>query len=148
MVERILKNPKMLDKLKTISNIDILIGPYYDTGTSILIINKKSNEAYKIIDKLEKIANKYGDHRGNAPNIHVLMGKLLGYVCPVDLKDIYKQKQVYSIEYVIDSRTHMEVWCPIEKKNINKAIELLDKINVVLKPLEKTATLNITITNI
>ncbi len=148
MVERILKNPAMLDKLREIDGIEVLIGPYYDTGTAIVVINKKSTAAYKIIEQLDKIAAKYGDHRSSAPGIHVLMGKLLGYVCPIDLKDIYKQKQVYSIEYTIDNRTHMEVWCPIEKKHMNKALELLEKMNSVLLPLDKVATLNIQITKV
>lgn len=149
MIENILKNPKILDKLKKINEIEVLIGPYYDTGTSIVVLNRKeSKDTYKIIHKLEKIADKYGEHRSNAPDIHILMGKLLGYVCPIDLKDIFKQKQVYSIEYTIDNRTHMEVWCPIDKKNMTKALELLEKMNKVLIHLDKTATLNITIKKI
>lgn len=148
MVERILKNPTMLDKLRAIDGIDVIIGPYYDIGTSIVVINKQAKEAYTILKKLEIIANKYGENRGHISSIHVLMGKLLGYVCPIDLKDIYNKKQVYSIEYTIDNRTHMEVWCPIDKKNINKALDLLEKMNEVLKPLDKVATLNIQIRKI
>ena len=148
MVERILKNPKILDKLKKIDEIEVVIGPYYDVHTSIVVINKKAKEAYTVLNKLEIIAEKYGDQRGNAPNIHVLMGKLLGYVCPIDLKDIYKLKQVYSIEYTIDNRTHMEIWCPIDKKNINKALELLEKMNAVLSLIDRVATLNIKITKV
>lgn len=149
MIDNIIKNPKLLDKLKKINEIEVVIGPYYDTGTSIVVLNRKdAKETYKILNRLEKIADKYGDQRGNAPNIHVLMGKLLGYVCPIDLKDIYKLKQVYSIEYTIDNRTHMEIWCPIDKKNINKALELLEKMNTVLSQIDRVATLNIKITKV
>lgn len=149
MIERILKNHKMLDKLKKINEIEVVIGPYYDTGISIVILNKKeAKDTYKILNKLEKIADKYGEHRRSAPNIHILMGKLLGYVCPIDLEVIHKQKQIYSIEYTIDNRTHMEVWCPIDRKNVNKALELLERMNKVLAYLDKIAILNITIKNI
>jgi hypothetical protein len=144
MIQIIHENPKCLDKLRNIKEITIIIGPYYDVGTSIVVANTlsfKSGDVSQIIPKLDKIAEKYGDARSNAKHIHELIGKLLGYTCPMDLPTILKMKDVYTIAFEIDGRLHMPVWCPNDKKYINKALEQLNSINNVLKHIDKEAKL-------
>jgi hypothetical protein len=145
MVEILNKHPEKLNKLKEIKEIKVIKGPYYDVGESYVVVNKAQlPNTQKILDKLEKIRINDKNPQNNG-ELHILMGKLLGYTCPMDLKDLFKMNEVYSIEFMIDDRSHMPVWCPLEGTHLKKTIwNQLNSIQKVLEPLNKTVLLKIT----
>ena len=72
-----------LNKLNKISRLKVIIGPYYDIGDAILIVNNSNFSKLKPV--LKKIANM--SHKKGKK--HVLIGKMFGYTCPIDLNEIY-----------------------------------------------------------
>jgi hypothetical protein len=143
MYDRIIKNNKSLIKLQQIKEITVVIGPYYDTGDAIVVCNteqmKSTQKHLNTIYNIRKNDNNPADN----PLLHISMGKLLGYLCPSNMSDLYKNKKLYSIEFHVDNRSHMEVWCPIQKKNIADALNKLEEMNTALQLIDKQATLNI-----
>lgn len=150
MIAQLVASPKILDNLRSIPGIDVRVGPYYDVGTAIVVFNQFAEVHMR---KLERIAMRYGDSRAvKAPDIHVLMGKLLGYPCPEDIRTLYGNK-VWSIQYVIDGRPHMSVWCPIliggrSSKDIDASLELLNRINDALETIGKSASMTVAIAKV
>lgn len=153
MIAQLVAKPQLLDGLRSIPGIDVRVGPYYDVGVAVVVFNQ-SAEVY--MRKLERIAMRYGDSRAvKSPDIHVLMGKMLGYPCPEDIRTLYGN-QVWSIKYVIDGRPHMSIWCrPMiisggrsSKDNIDASLELLKRINDVLETIGKSASMTVAITKL
>jgi len=67
---------------------------------------------------------------------------LLGYVCPSDLSKIYDEEAVDEIEFMIEGRSYMGVWCPRGgQDNKKKAEEMLEKINEAIAELGLVSTL-------
>ncbi len=146
MIQYIQEHPNILQKLSLIRELTVLIGPYYDTGTSIVIANTnsyKSGEVGVLLKQLDGIAKRHGNVRGHAPKIHFYIGTLLGYTCPMSMQKLYSMKKLYSIAFMIDGRDHMGVWCPIEQQYLTKALKQLESMNEALKPIDKEATLQI-----
>ena len=81
--------------------------------------------------------------RKHNPEVHNLVGQLLGYICPNDFykngKHIFDSKIYYDISFMVDDILLMGVFCL--KKNVDKAFAVLDKFNKALKPLDKSAKL-------
>jgi hypothetical protein len=140
-------NPKLLNKLSKIKEIRIFHGPYYDSHNKIVIANTL------LLDKTSKILANIRKNRENNKPVHILMGKLLGYVCPLNLEEKgFYDKEYYSVEFEIrDNQTtksprYLGCWCPIDNtRGIVKASKLLIKIQNVLDPLKKHAELIIDI---
>jgi hypothetical protein len=153
LYEKNLKNPKFnkcLDNLKEIPEITIIIGNYYDNGECLLVVNTKllkNNFFKRIFSKLEKSYDLYGSKRSSIGETHILIGKMLGYVCPYDITKIFG-KTIYDISFIIDNTTHMGCWCPINNLYIKRSIKLLKKINKVLLNINKTCKIELKIKNI
>ncbi len=143
MMKRFLKNKQVEAKLKNISGINVIIGPYFDSGNVILVYNTNMyNTHLKLkLKRLEEIANT--GNRSVHPELHILIGEILGYICPSDMKNLYKG-DIDDISFVIDEKEYMGVWCKSDKKIHERAYKLLTKMNRVLKLIGKHAELVIT----
>jgi hypothetical protein len=138
---------KCLDNLRQIQEITIIIGNYYDNGECLLIVNTKllKNNFFKtIFSKLEKSFDLYGIKRSNMSETHILIGKMLGYICPYDTSKLLG-KPIYDISFVIDNTIHMGCWCPINNLYIKKSIKLLKNINNVLLHINKKCKMELMI---
>jgi len=133
MIKYLESHPEVLNKLSKIKEITIEFGPYYDAGNQFVIFNtnqeKKVRKLFKQIISSKKIDDK-----------HIPIGKMLGYTCPINLVEIY-DKPKYSIYFKIDEREHMFVWCPVERKYINKALDQLEDIKNALDLIDKKVEL-------
>ena len=78
------------------------------------------------------VAKQYNKLKGN---LHILMGELLGYQCPMNIKKI-GGKSLYSISYIIKNRGHLSNWCKISKENIVKATSRLEDIKKALSYID------------
>jgi len=147
MLKSITKNIKCLDKLKKIKEITVIIGNYYDTGEQIVICNTKllkENYFDTIFNKLEKSYESLGASRGALPETHILIGKMLGYICPLNIIKLY-ETYLYDIKYIINNREHMGCWCLYEEKYIKKDIKLLKIMNSVLNLIGEVVEIKISI---
>jgi len=131
---------RILQNMGTLPNITVMIGPYYDVGESIVLVNtKKIPYLLPIMDEIAKLRAENG-HK------HILMGKMLGYTCPLDLNELAQGDIVYSIVYRIDRRDHMPSWCPLSYKRLWKnASNLLIAMNKALQLIGKKAELIISL---
>lgn len=133
MIDYLEKHPESLEKLKKIKELKVEYGPYYDVGNQFVIYDvnqeRKVKKLFKDIISAKKIDDK-----------HIPIGKMLGYTCPIDLNEIYG-KPKYDICFKIEGRDHMGVWCPIEKKYINKALQQLEDIKNALDLIDKKVEL-------
>ena len=146
LMKRFHDNPDVKRKLEEIPELLVIEGPYFDSGEVIVVANKAryATEVKPILDELTKIVAEHGNRRGNIPELHILIGKLLGYVCPSDLTKIYDEEAVDDIAFVIEGRNYMGVWCPRgAQDNKKKAEEMLEKINEAIAELGLVATLDI-----
>jgi len=132
-----------LNKLNKISRLKVIIGPYYDIGDAILIVNNSNFSKLKPV--LKKIANM--SHKKGKK--HVLIGKMFGYTCPIDLNEIFvimdKGKPYYDINFRINNTNQMSVFCPLQNKHIKKAIKQLEEMKDVLGKIDKTVELIVSI---
>jgi hypothetical protein len=136
------KKPSLLKALKAIPEITVRVGPYYDTDDAIAVLcTEQLGTTQPILDRLEELRTM--NRKDSLPEIHVLMGTLLGYTCPIDLEALYKEPSLYDIGFVIDDIAHMPVWCPKKAKYATTARKQLRAINQALKPLGKKATLSL-----
>jgi hypothetical protein len=141
MLKKYKENPEVEAQLKTIPNLKVFVGPYYDSGEVILIASKKALSFVEPrLRRLEEIAGTTSK-RGDIPELHILIGEILGYICPADMGDLWKQKIVDDYAFLIDGREHMPVWCVKDAKFKKAADELLENMNKALAPLGKHATL-------
>ena len=144
------KGKKFLDKLKKIPNLDIAIGPYYAFDNSIVVYNTTKN-VQPLLNKIKTIRDqaelaKTAKVKNTLLNsIHIPMGELLGYLCPIDISKIIKQP-FYSISYLIKNNRHFIGWCPINDKRIVKSFDKLREICDSLKPLGLKVELFVTMT--
>ena len=90
--------------------------------------------------KLDAIAKKHPEQRGDLPEVHILVGQILGYVCPSD-PTTWWEGNVDDISYVIDGKTYMGVWCTSKKTTKEKAKRLLVRMNRALALIGKKAEL-------
>ena len=140
-------NQKVMTKIFTALesvNLIVKVGPYFDTGTAIVVANKRlfKKVVEPLLVKLDYIAE-HDSKRQLNPEVHNLVGQLLGYICPNDFfkngKHILDSKIYYDIGFMVDDILLIPMWCL--KKNVDKAFAVLDKINKALKPLDKSAKL-------
>jgi len=144
LMKRFHDNPDVKKHLEEIPELLVIEGPYFDTGDAIVVACKAryATEVKPILDELTKIAAEHGDRRGDIPEVHILIGKLLGYVCPSDINKIYDEEAVDDIEFIIEGRSYMGVWCPRGgQDNKKKAEEMLEKINEAIEELGLVATI-------
>ena len=144
LMKRFHDNPDVKKHLEEIPELLVFEGPYFDSGEVIVVANKAryATEVKPILDKLTEIVAEHGDRRADIPELHILVGKLLGYVCPSDLSKIYDEEAVDDIAFVIDGREYMPVWCPRGgQDNKKKAEEMLEKINEAIAELGLVATI-------
>ncbi len=141
MMAKYLANKEAQTAIHRIPNIVIRIGPYFDSGNVIVVANKVrfKKEVQPILNRLETMS---ANERATA---HILIGKLLGYVCPTNISNIWNEAEVDDISFTIDGVAYMGVWCPRGNslKNRERAQQMLADMNRVLEPLGKTATLDI-----
>ncbi len=142
MLERYRSHPKVEHDLSAIPNLKVFIGPYFDSGEVILIVSKNHLEFVEPrLRRLEELASVHGNRRSNMPELHILIGEILGYVCPSDMATLWEQKTVDDYSFVIDGRDYMPVWC-IKNPEFKAAAEaLLGRMNAALAPLGKHADL-------
>ena len=136
------KGKSALEKLGKISKLKIIIGPYLDVHNTILVINKDKYNELKPL--LKQISNMSG---GNGKK-HILIGKMLGYVCPHDIIKINKimnKIPLYGVKFIVNKTRQMSSWCLYDMKYIKKSVELLNKMNSVLKKIDKSVELSIEI---
>lgn len=146
LMKRFHDNPDVKKQLEKIPELLVFEGPYFDSGEVIVVANKAryATEVNPILDELTKIVAEHGNRRSNIPELHILIGKLLGYVCPSDLTKIFDEEAVDDIEFMIEGRSYMPVWCPRgTQDNKKKAEKMLKKINKAISELGIVATLNI-----
>ena len=132
-----------LNKLNKINRLKVIIGPYYDIGDTILIVNNSNYPKLKpLLNKIANMSHKEGKK-------HVLIGKMFGYTCPIDLNEIYvimdKGKPYYDINFRINNTNQMTVFCPLQNKHIKKAIKQLEEMKDVLGKIDKTVELIVSI---
>lgn len=132
-----------LEKLGKISKLKIIIGPYLDVHNTILVINK--DEYSRLKPLLEQISN----ISGVTGKKDILIGKMLGYVCPNDLGKIHKMMKnkipLYNVKFIVNKTMQMPCWCLYDMKYIKKSIELLNKMKSVLEKIDKSVELTIEI---
>ena len=132
-----------LDKLNKINRLKVIIGPYYDIGDAILIVNNSN------FPKLNPLLNKIANMSPEKGKKHVLIGKMFGYTCPIDLNEIYvimdKGNPYYDINFRINNTTQMSVFCPLQNKHIKKAIKQLEEMKDALDKIDKTVELIVSI---
>jgi len=157
LITTTIEGKQCINKLAKIPNIKIIIGPYYDSGNSIVIYNTTLN-IEPVLEKIKSLRDKIDTLQQTKSNqklitntmvqIHVPMGILLGYQCPIDISTLY-DKKVYSISYKINTREHLGCWCPVNSKNIINATNRLETINNALQKIKhkkiNNATLEINI---
>lgn len=144
MMENYKRNKLAQKAINNIPNIVVKIGPYYDVGDVILVINKfKLRELKGKLDRLEELSK--NPNRSSDPRVHILIGDILGYICPSDMKTLFAMRVVDDYTFMIDGNKYMGVWCPRERAGIinERATTLLKNMNTVLKPLGKRATLKV-----
>lgn len=142
MLKRFVSNPEVETRLLAIPNLNVHVGPYFDSGTVIVVSSKNSKEFVEPrLKRLEEIARVHGKSRGDVPELHILIGELLGYICPADMETLWKQPVVDDYSFVIDGRDYMPVWCMKDPAFQTKARALLDRMNKALEPLGKHAEL-------
>lgn len=130
--------PELIEKIREIPNIILEYGPYYSSKVyKFIVINK---EIYpKIKSKLEKFKSEEEFSRD------ILLGKLLDYPYPLDLKKFHQEKgdRYYTIQYLIKTKDEEKqellpfFWnfCYINK-SLKKASDKLIKLNEDLKVLD------------
>ena len=113
-MKRFHNNPDVKKHLEEIPELLVFEGPYFDSGEVIVVANKPrfDGEVKPILGELTKIVAEHGNKRGDVPETHILVGTLLGYICPSDLTKIFDEEAVDDIEFVIEGRSYMGVWCP------------------------------------
>lgn len=137
---------KYINALNQIPNLKVVIGPYYDVGDVVIVYNTNKNvepllETIKNIRKKIDIAKTNKQKQTLLNTIHIPMGELLGYLCPIDISKILGEQEksnnsdLYSIVYIINNREHSGVWCPINDKRLSKGFAKLKEITDVLQPL-------------
>lgn len=159
MFEYIQAHPKLLNKLRDIPEITVLEGPYYDNGDKFVVANTaqlpKTQKQLDTIVKAREVMERDGtDVPGE---LHIAMGTMLGYTCPMDLDEVLSLKNedrkvsLYQIEFYVDGlEIDMIVWCPKDKNYLgepgfSKVVwNQLDAMNEVLKPIGKKAELRVT----
>lgn len=140
------KGKKCLEALKKIPNINVIIGPYYDSGYNVIVIYNTNMKVEPILENISNIrtqmeqrmdssvAKKYTKLKGN---LHILMGELLGYQCPMNISKMSKKEnEMYSISYIIKNKPHLSNWCKISKENIVKATSRLEDIKKALSYID------------
>ena len=132
-----------LNKLNKINRLKVLIGPYYDTGNSILIVNNSNYPKLKpLLNKITTMSHKDGKK-------HILIGKMFGYTCPINLKKFWtnvdKGKNYYNITFRINNTDQMGVFCPLQNKHIKTAMKQLKDMKDVLNKIDKNIELIISI---
>ncbi len=141
MMAKFMANKEAQTAIREIPNIIVRIGPYFDSGDVIVVANKGrfKKEVQPILNRLENMST---NERASA---HIFIGKLLGYVCPTNISNIWNEADVDDISFIIDGVAYMGVWCPRGNalKNRERAQQILADMNRVLEPLGKTASLDI-----
>lgn len=84
---------KYINALNQIPNLKVVIGPYYDVGDVVIVYNTNKNvepllETIKNIRKKIDIAKTNKQKQTLLNTIHIPMGELLGYLCPIDISKI------------------------------------------------------------
>lgn len=128
------KVEKLMNSLNEISELKLVFGPYYDTGNHYVICCKANFSKTKLIlTKLEK----YQDvpNKSQIGEVHILMGKLLGYTCAINVMD-YLNKRVYGVVYEINDIKFLGYWCPVENGVGDKEFEFLNNISLAIKLLD------------
>lgn len=129
---------KLMLKIQKINGVKVVFGHYNDTDVhKNYVIYNKQNEIYtdEILGRLDRI-----ERKSMNPEVHILLGKLLSYTCPINLIEyLEEEKQLYLIKYLAvgshDTCTIMQFYCPT---NINigpKEFELLNKMNIAIELL-------------
>lgn len=120
----------------------VLFGKYHDgNGVRLLVINTQKYQYLKpILEQISLLEPTNGIK-------HILIGQMLGYVCPYDISKITKQNAYfYEIDFSVENKTsHMNHWCPIDNKNITKVLGQLKMMKEILDYLGKSVNLNISI---
>jgi hypothetical protein len=134
-----------LDKLGKINKLKIVIGPYSDVGNFILVVNKdRYNELKPILKRISNIPKPTDEKM-------ILIGKMLGYVCPMSLRKIHKMVEsgipIYNIRFMVNETRQMGVFCPIDMKYIKKSTKLLNEMKIVLEKIDKNVELIISLKN-
>ncbi len=136
LTKKLKSTSELMEKLQEIPNIILDYGPYYSSKVyKFIVINK---EIYpKIKTKLEKFK------RDEEFSRDILLGKLLDYPYPLDLKKFHYEKgdRYYTIQYLIKRKDDEELlplfwnFCYINK-SLKKASDKLLKLNESLKVLD------------
>ena len=92
------------------------------------------------LKELDDIAAKYGRKRVTIDRVHILVGEILGYVCPSSMKSLYEMDEIQDISIDISGIQYMGVWCPKNSKFIDKQKEIIVKINKLGLPAKLQAT--------
>lgn len=157
----------IITKINNINGLAGVIGPYYDTGISLVVYNTKFNimpflnniknarakkdeifAKYKNEPNRNKILDNDKSYRKLEAIIHINMGKMLGYQCPKDLP-IFYNNPTYGIRYRIKSlKWSLGYWCLVsQKKEILKSLDRMALIRAAFEKidLEEIHELNLSI---
>lgn len=128
------KVEKLMISLNEISELKIAFGPYYDTGNHYVICHKGNFQKTKLIlTKLEKYQD--APNKSQIGEVHILMGKLLSYTCPINTSD-YLNKRVYNVFYKVNNIKFLGYWCPIENGVGHKEFDFLNNISLAINLLD------------
>lgn len=133
------KGQKCIDTLNNIKNLKVVIGPYYDVGTCIVVYNTSMSKFVEpLLLHIANIRSNMEDTKSKKivynlqQQIHIPLAKILGYQCPMDLSKIKKGDIMYSIGYNIRNRKHLLCWCPYKNKTLIDSAKKLSKIKLAL----------------
>ena len=135
----------LMDSINKIPELKVVYGPYYDTGENYVICNKENFSATKkILSKLDK----YSDEpvRSSFGEVHILIGKLLSYTCPMFLTNY--DNMFWSIQYKINNIKFLGFLCPIDVNVGKKEFELLNKISSAIDLLDMDLKVEMSVTQV
>ncbi|NBO72970.1 hypothetical protein EBV26_21250 [bacterium] len=146
------KGKKCLETLSTIQSLKVVVGPYYDSGTAIVVYNVKlASMVEPLLHSIERFRQQMERMPDRAlelqDKIHYPLGKVLGYPCPVNLRKVINKKS-YHIGFPIRNRTLLGSSCPITPKSLALSSILLEKMKKALAEITNDPiTLKISIEN-
>jgi hypothetical protein len=151
-----IEGKQCLAKLAKIPKLKVIIGPYYYYATTSIVIYNSTLNIEPVLAKIKSLHDEIDILKQNKSNktlidntidqIHVQMGFLLGFECPIDIPTLFNQHtKCYDITYKINTREHLSCSCPFNTKNIINATKRLEIINDALQKLKQKKINNATL---
>jgi hypothetical protein len=155
------KHPEVMDGLRAIKEIEVVLGPFESAKDEYIIANKKmwdSGEIPAILEERRSIDAKMAagvdseEHQKLFERAETLKANMLGYFCVWN--ELQKNPQpAYFVQYIIKNtdgqesygNTFINIFCEMKTDSIEKALEMLGKMNDALKQINKMAILQISI---